>query len=122
MDIEYMMHWVQRNHSATNRVVRAGAVLKDLAERTYTDAFEPAAEAASRLAGLVDEEFRRHCRVAEVRNGQLLIHVDTAELVYLMRERWHNLIREALPSICRGRSVSRLVFEFGSAGVCVGQA
>ncbi len=107
---------IQRNRAKTSRLRTAGSLVKDLAEHVYKSGVGPAEEVARRLALLVDGGFREHCRVAEVRGGRLLIHVDTAELVYPLSKRWQETLREALPTLCAGRRITRVVFEYGTAG------
>ncbi len=116
MQRDDQLEWIQRNRAKRSRGRTAGSLVKDLAEHVYKSGVGPAEEVAGRLALLVDDGFREHCRVAEVRGGRLLIHVDAAELVYPLRVRWQETLREALPTLCKGRRITRVVFEYGTAG------
>ena len=120
MQDEYELGWVQRNRSKKSCMRSAGSLVRELAEQLYTSNVAPAIEVAAHLTRVVDEEFCRHCRVADVRGGRLLIHVGRAELVYPMRLWWEDTLREALSAVSTGCRVNRVVFAFGTAGVSVG--
>ena len=117
MRSDHQLERIQRNRAKTSRARTAGSLVKDLAEHAYHLGVGPAAEAAERLELLVDDGFRSHCRIAEARGGRLLIHVDQAELVYPLRVRWQETLRRALPTLCPGRRIRRVVFEYGRAGL-----
>lgn len=111
--------WVARNRVRADRTRRAGeligaAVLE--AKRPDGGAMEIVAKA---LGGRVDEEFRRHCRIAAVRGGLLHIHVDAPSLVSAMRTRWRSVICEALRTTGREVTAREVVFGFGREGVLV---
>ena len=117
MQSDHQLESIQRNRTKTSRVRTAGSLVNNLAEHVYHSGVGPATEAAERLAPLVDVAFREHCRVAEARGGRLLIHVDQAELVYPLRVRWQETLCRALPTLCPGRRIRRVVFEYGRAGL-----
>ncbi len=66
---------------------------------------------AVRVAGVVDDAFRAHCRIALPDERTLLVSVDRPALVYAMRAQWLNQLNEVLTGVRR-----RIVFEYGSAG------
>jgi len=110
---------VARNRLRTDRTRRAGeligaAVLEG--KRPDGASIEAVARA---LAGLVDEEFRLHCRIAAVRAGLVHIHVDAPSLVSAMRMRWRSVVCEALRGSGRAVTARDVVFGFGREGVSV---
>ena len=67
---------------------------------------EVASHLAARVAGVVDDEFRRHCRVGGLRSGTLKIFVGEASLVWAMRTKWATPLQQALNGMTgAGRSV-----------------
>ena len=108
------LDWVHRNRTRSDRANSAGAVLEALSRRLTCGELS---DAASKLAGLVDAEFRGHCRIASLVRGKLVINVDEAPLVYSLRLRWGSLIERELRGVRFGGSVTRVVFEYGKTGV-----
>jgi hypothetical protein len=105
--------WVQANRSKRNRACHVSAPIERLARRIGALGDAQAAEAmAARVAGVVDDTFRAHCRIALPDERTLLVSVDRPALVYAMRAQWLNQLDEVLSDVRR-----RIVFEYGSAGV-----
>ena len=96
-----------------------GELAQRLVARDYNQAVERSAEVARAVGGLVDEEFRAHCRVAGVRSGVLTFHVDEEEWVYQFNSRWHFYLRDELSRLHRGLKLRRIVFRWGAGGVAI---
>lgn len=115
------MEWVSRNgarrrHGA-DRTARAGDAVVALADTAQKHWLHPARAAASALAPLVDERFRRHCRVVRAVDGRVVIQVDEPALVAEMRRRWLGVVRKGMEAVDRRLSTGIIVFEVGRSGV-----
>ena len=115
MDSTRQLRWIQRNRGKRDRVREAGTLIQELTQRT--EAADDAARIATAIAGAVDREFRTHCRIATTHSATLVIRVDEASLVYPMRLRWLSALARGLAEIRVGRRISRIIFQFGNAGV-----
>lgn len=113
------MEWVQRNRTPRNRSMPAGAAVADFARKLWTQDIGPAEAAADALTDLVDEEFRRHCRVAALAKNVLTIQVHPAAMVEVMRRKWSTRIKRELPAML-SRGINRVAFQHGSAGAVIG--
>ena len=74
------------------------------------------------LAGVVNEEFKVHCRAAAVRSGRLIVSVDAPSMVSVFAARWRQRLVAALREHRRS-GVRDVSFEFGHSGIpfeCVG--
>ncbi len=115
MTLDRSLSWVQSNRRRAERATPVGQLVAKMAESM--SARGEAEEVAVVMTDLVDDEFRKHCRVAGQRNGPWVVNVDAPALVYPMRLRWSARLREAL-SQAGGRRLGReLLFAYGSAGV-----
>ncbi len=115
MEVHDALDWIQRNRRRAERTQRASALVERLVRHAAQD--ETLHEAATILAGLVDEEFRRHCRVGGIRSAILLIHVDQASMVNAMQWRWSGQLREALKTARGGIKTLGVRFAFSTTGV-----
>ncbi len=111
--------WVARNRVRTERVRSAGALVTHLADGLVPGEIASVKAAAAMVAPLVDDEFRRHCRVASIGGGALVVHVDEPGLVGAMRLRWSGPLQAALAGSKSRRGVRRVFFEWGRAGADV---
>jgi hypothetical protein len=94
-----------------------GVLADRVADRVRAlDADGPARIAAA-MAGIVDDEFRAHCRVGRVSASHLVVHVDAHDLVYSMRVNWLFRLRHALGG--GGGRFARIEFRYGLDGVAV---
>jgi hypothetical protein len=117
MDHGCQLEWIQKNRSRRPRTRLAGVWVERLARKADSnELLSPIAEA---VADLVDEEFRTHCRLADIRAGTLVVQVDRASLVYPMRLHWLRPLSRRLRERAATRRIGRISFEFGNAGVCV---
>jgi len=115
MDPTRQLKWIQRNRGKRDRVREVGTLIQELTQRT--EAANDAAGIATAIAGTVDREFRSHCRIATTHSATLVICVDEVSLVYPMRLRWLPALARGLAEIRVGRRISRIIFQFGNAGV-----
>ncbi|MCH8967196.1 MAG: DUF721 domain-containing protein [Planctomycetes bacterium] len=115
MDAHGPLEWIQRNRRRVERTQRASTLIEQLVRRAAQDG--PLHEAAGVIAGRVDEEFRRHCRVGGLRSRTLLIHVDQASMVSAMQWRWSSQLSEVLRAARGGIKASRVRFAFSTTGV-----
>jgi hypothetical protein len=118
MDARKQMEWVQRNRGPRSRTTTIQAAVAELAAKLADEA-EPLEAAAEALAGIVDEEFRRHCCVSKLSGTTLTIHVDEPAMVSLFRIQWGSRIRRDLPKAL-GRAIGRVVFVAGCGGTPIG--
>ena len=117
MSCDEELTWIQRNRTRPPRERQAGEVMERLVDRECAQAFERCGEIAVVLAGCVDDEFRRHSRVAGFSSGVLTVNVDEPALVYPTRLRWASVLCDVLRR-CRPQGViSRVVFEYGRTGM-----
>lgn len=114
MDSARQFEWIQRNRCKRDRVRQAGTLIQELTQSV--EAGDYPARIAAAIAGVVDGEFRTHCRIATIDSASLVIHVDEASLVYLMRLRWLSVLSSALLANRAGRRVRRIIFRFGNVG------
>ncbi|MFQ5415141.1 MAG: hypothetical protein ACE5E6_11855 [Phycisphaerae bacterium] len=113
--------WLQRNRFRPNRAQRIGSLAAGMLERLEDPRRGRSgamADIAAALGGLVDETFCRHCRVAGVDRGRVVIHVDRDDLVFPMRVRWLLPLRDGLSRVYRrGDGVWSIRFASGRDGV-----
>ena len=121
MELDERLLWVQRNRWRTAQTVQLGPLVQRLIKQVCApDPLARVAHAADVLAGVVDEEFRNHCRIAGIKQGTLIVHVDHPGIVYALRGRWRVSLLEALGTI-RGRAaIQQVIFRFGSDGWRIG--
>ena len=117
MDRKHQLQWVQRNRRRKGRVLHAGTMIQGIARQTKAE--DEPVRVARAVADVVDDEFRRHCRVAGVRSVTVVVHVDHPSLVYSMQQQWLSPLSRALQGTDVGRRISRIVFESGHDGVRV---
>jgi hypothetical protein len=117
MDRKHQLQWVQRNRHREGRVLRAGTMIQGIARQMKAE--DEAVRVAGAVAELVDDEFRRHCRIAAVRSATVVVHVDHPSLVYSMQQQWLSPLSRALQGTDVGRRIRRIVFETGQDGVRV---
>ena len=98
----------------------AGFLVARVAERLQQETLPACAELAAALAGVVDMDFKAHCRVAGLRSGKLLLMVDHPARLAPLRLRWLCRLQEIMSRKSRGRRVAGVVFELGNAGVRIG--
>ena len=117
MQLDERLQCVQRNRQRTARSVRLGPLVQRLIKQAYApELLAPTSHTADLLAGVVDEEFRNHCRIASVAHQTLVLHVDKQGMVFALRARWTTPIEKALDHL-RGRAaIRRVVFQIGVEG------
>jgi hypothetical protein len=116
MQSNSQLGWIQANRGKRSRACHVSAPIERIARHIGTLGDTQAAEAiAARVAGLVDDAFCAHCRIALPNERTLLVSVDRPTLVYAMRAQWLNRLGELLSDV-RPKCRWRIVFEYGSAG------
>lgn len=122
MHYDPRLKWIQANRRTKDRMQRAAVPIQRLTENMLTGAgIEAARQAALVIAGIVDDEFRVHCRIWSAERGALIVYVDNPALVCAMRLRWSRPLREGLANVKAGRLAGGIVFSYGEAGVRVAQ-
>ena len=111
------LEWVVKNRAKRDRVSRAGIAIEQVVTTVEQRGLEPALVVAQALTSIVDDEFRRHCRVAGAMGGRVTIQVDAAPLVSAMRMKWLTAVREGLGAADRRWGGGTIAFEFGQLGV-----
>ncbi len=121
MQSDARLRWVQKNRKGEERVRRAGAAIQRTIQEAVSDRGVSAAKlVATAIAGVVDSEFRAHCRIYVSEHGALIVHVNEPALVYAMRVQWSEVIRSVLSGIRNNTLTNGISFRYGSAGVQVG--
>ena len=119
MSTRRQLEQIQKNKMRGSRARSAGTMVKRLAKQLFEHDFAASSGVALFLAGVVDDDFRTHGRVGQVRGGTLTINVDHPALVYSMRAQWLLPLARALRERAGQPRISRVVFEFGEAGVSI---
>ena len=92
MHTDIRLGWVQKNRVRKARERRVGEVFGVLAQRPELSESGLSQFVASTVAGLVDREFARHCRIATSDNGIMVVRG-------------------------RQRPLTSVVFQYGKIGV-----
>lgn len=116
MDIYQRLDWVRRNRARTDRVQTIGAPVRQILSGVEASGFAASRESVDLLSEIVDDEFRRHCRVA-VMGRRLLVNVDQESLVYPMRMRWHVPLNEVFGRQRRRSGIRDIIFDYGKRGI-----
>lgn len=116
MDAKKQLQWVTLNRKQRPQPQRLGGAMARLAESLHESDQERLA-LADTVSLLVDDNFRVHCRVAEVKAGELLFHVDRATLVSVMVRRWARELTRVLAARKERPRIRAVRFAFGEAGV-----
>jgi hypothetical protein len=116
MDGNQHLHWVRQNRARKHRDQRIAGPVTRLVQGVVLPAAQGIGELAERLAPLVDDGFREHCRVSLADRRTLRVNVTDAALAYSMRGRWLAKLRSALAEPGSGPRISRIVFAFGTEG------
>jgi hypothetical protein len=98
-----------------DRTRGAGGFIADLARQLESGHGELSAVVEA-IAPVLDDEFRRHCRVGAIGNGVIAIHVDSPGLIAPMRMRWAGVVLKAVQTQREFSKTRRITFEFGSGG------
>ena len=116
-DERRQLEWIAKNRTKRSRVSPAISAIQKIVTTVEQQGLEPAQAAAQALSPIVDDQFRRHCRIAGAINGRVTIHVDAAPLVSVMRMKWSGAIRERLRVVDRRLGDGAILFEPGQSGV-----
>lgn len=121
MDQRSRIEWIQHNRRRSERVRHISESVGRCVERVAA-ATDAARQLAAAAAPVVDEEFRRHCRIAVGQGGTCIVNVDSPSMVYSMRQRWLPTLREVWTQLDPRQRGGRIVFAAGAGGVRVGDA
>lgn len=108
--------WIMRNRGPRRRERAVGDVAAALIRRLQHTPAKAASRMALALGGIVDDEFRRYCRVVRFERGELVLAVSAMEMIFPLRRKWALELRTALPRVLSGRPPTRIVFEPGDDG------
>lgn len=117
MPIRAQLEQIQQNRMRKGGVHPVSTMVNRLAGRLLERDFPVASAVATVLADVVDEEFRIHSRIGEIRGTTVTINVDHPALVYSMRTRWLRPVAEALRGCACRPPISKVVFAFGDGGL-----
>ena len=117
MDERQRLEWVHRNRTKKDRTRRIDDVVGRFVRGEVLRVVASPVEIAAALAEVVDDEFRAHCRITVSGRRTVVVHVDSAGLVYVLRSRWRGAIDKRLKKIRPGGYAGRVVFTFGTSGV-----
>ena len=88
-------------------------------ETIDTAGVEQTARMAKVLAGVVDHQFREHCRLVGIQRGALIVHVDHPSLVAFMRVQWSRRLCSVLHGQGGRCTARRVTFRPGCEGVSI---
>ncbi len=107
------LHWVRQNRQPADRTAPIGELAEGLLAGERLSASRRLAEVQRVVAAGTDEEFRRHCSLAELRAGRLTVLVDDPSTAAVMREKWLVPLTELLKRRRLGARVSSICFQVG---------
>lgn len=113
------LEWVQRNRTRRSRTKQAGEEISRFADDVQRREVEPAMSAAAAVAPIVDEEFRRHCRVGGTAGGVVTIYVVPAQMISVMQRKWYEPLRGAMAARGGPWRGATIRFASGQDGVAV---
>jgi len=113
MIADSQLEWVQKNRARKDRTHRVGLPIQQLVRQLETRAAATTPEILAAIADVADEEFRRHCRIIALDRKTLLVTVDDASMVYVMRLRWLGVLHSTLSHVT---GFVRITFQFGCEG------
>ncbi len=118
MDVQYSnrLEWAQKNRARKRRVQPIGVWMGRLAGRLTETPQADAGEVARQLSGIVDEDFRTHCRVVLTDRHGLRVCVDHVALVYPMRAKWLRRLGKTARERYWGGKVREVEFVYGTEG------
>lgn len=105
------LQWIQRNRAKHTRMRSIADAVNRLVESVAAGARELSAAAASAIEAVVDDEFRKHCRVLRSQGGGLIVVVDDPANVYLMRMKWWGPLSEAMMRAGHRATDERIRFQ-----------
>lgn len=118
---ETQLDWIQRNHRRKPRARSVGGVVARLVAGLDNASRVGVRGAAAVLSGLVDDDFREHCRLVMGTGNRLTVNVDHASLIYTMRARWLSPLTRALVTDHRADGVRSVGFAYGRDGVALSE-
>ena len=112
------LEWVQRNRARHffDRARPASTLVLELARALGEQQGAVCGEVGERLSRVVDDEFRRHCRLQVRTAGVLEVMVAEPNMLAMLKRKWRDRILRALSS---HKGVTRLVFTLGDSGMTV---
>ena len=116
METDRRLHWVMVNRAPRRMIPQIGMMVGGLVEGALKRDSEQRSQLASVLAGCVDQEFRRHCRMGDLHDGMLALEVDEPGLISILRVRWASKIESALRKRGAKTGVHSVLFKFGRSG------
>jgi len=122
LDDPVRLRWIMRNRARRETEERAGTLVRHLIEEVWTKDGQPALQVAGVIGRVVDDTFRKHCRVGSLQGGSLGIYVDEPSLVSAMRRRWSSRLVQVMAAQGGCPSANRIVFEYGMYGTTIAEA
>ncbi len=110
------LEWVAANRAAKSPPPPIGGTIANLVQDSLKAAAQSRQWLACVVGGSVDEEFRRHCRLGEVREGIVTIEVDEPGLISSLQGRWASKIEAQLRKAATGCAARGVRFRFGRSG------
>lgn len=114
--------WTHRNRLRRDRCRSAGAVVAGFAQALAASDGNRLRAIAESLNRVVDDEFRRSCRVGGLSGSTLWIHVIPSASASWIRMRWQGALPGLLKEQGSGPRVERVAFRVSNDGQPVGDA
>jgi len=112
--------WTHRNRLRRDRCRSAGAVVAGFAQALAASDGNRLQVIAESLSRVVDDEFRRSCRVGGVSGSTLWIHVIPSASASWIRMRWQGALPALLKEQGSGSRVERVAFRVSNDGQPLG--
>lgn len=121
MHTDRQLAWVYRNGQLRRSGQRIGRLLPDVMAGSVEKS-RRRVDVARALAEVVDEQFRRQCRVASLQGGVLTINVDSSQAAYAMHREWLMRLSEFFTRSRVAGHVRVIRFRVGTDGIPVARS
>lgn len=111
--IDAQLQWV----TANRQLRRTGSSIGELAARMAEQDVPGSArfgEVFDAVSALVDDLFRRHCRLVGLRAGDVILLVDEPDLRYHFEKTWALALKQHLEQTCRSVTIGKIVFKLAT--------
>ena len=112
--------WTHRNRLRRDRCRSAGAVVAGFAQSLAASDGNRLRAIAEALGRVVDDEFRRSCRVGGLKGATLWIHVNPSAPVSWFRMRWQGALPGLLKEVWPVSRIECVVFRASNDGQSIG--
>ena len=116
------LRMIHKNRQVPDRSRRLAELLPEASRQSGLERSRRLRAVVAEVSEVVDETFRRRCRIASLQGGILMIHVDDPVCVEALRREWLSLIRPRLALSAAVGHVRDIRFRFGMQGIRIAAA